>query len=79
MTDLHLIYVTDCNDDDELKLVHAKDLKIGQCLHRLDGITSMESQRIVKLDKVSDNVYFLRKLVSLSSVRLNKHFENGRK
>uniref|UniRef100_A0A915CAB3 Uncharacterized protein n=1 Tax=Parascaris univalens TaxID=6257 RepID=A0A915CAB3_PARUN len=33
MTDFHLIYVTNCTDDETLRLTHSRNLRKGQCLH----------------------------------------------
>uniref|UniRef100_A0A914YLQ1 Warthog protein 6 n=1 Tax=Panagrolaimus superbus TaxID=310955 RepID=A0A914YLQ1_9BILA len=46
LTDFHLIYVTSCKQE-PLKLIHAKDVTIGQCVHIVD-----ESQQSLKSAKV---------------------------
>uniref|UniRef100_A0A914PG12 Hint domain-containing protein n=1 Tax=Panagrolaimus davidi TaxID=227884 RepID=A0A914PG12_9BILA len=35
LTDFHLIYVTSCKPE-PLKLIHAKDVTVGQCVHIVD-------------------------------------------
>lgn len=53
LTDFHLIYVNDCIEEN-LQLVHAKDVEIGQCVYVVedDQITELKANKVVKISLV---------------------------
>ncbi|CAJ0574973.1 unnamed protein product, partial [Mesorhabditis spiculigera] len=51
LTDEHLIYVNDC-ENTALDLVHAKDVKVGQCLHSVNADSLLDAQIIRNITKV---------------------------
>lgn len=54
LTDYHLIYVNDCELGQKLQLVHAKDVKIGQCVYAVDDerITQLRANKVAKISMV---------------------------
>ncbi|CAJ0951675.1 unnamed protein product, partial [Mesorhabditis belari] len=52
LTDKHLIYVSDC-EQEELSLIQSKDVKINQCLHSLSSGTQLERQLVKNITRIS--------------------------
>ncbi|VDK27691.1 unnamed protein product [Gongylonema pulchrum] len=54
LTDFHLLYVTNCKASEQLRLVHAKDVRIGQCLHvAREQSNSLLPIRIANIERVA--------------------------
>uniref|UniRef100_A0A7E4VFJ1 Hint domain-containing protein n=1 Tax=Panagrellus redivivus TaxID=6233 RepID=A0A7E4VFJ1_PANRE len=56
LTDFHLIYVSNCKPNAGLSLVHAKDVKLGQCVQikRFERNTRFYQSKIVKIETVNE-------------------------
>ncbi|KHJ89564.1 intein splicing region [Oesophagostomum dentatum] len=50
LTENHLIYVTNCGKED-LRLVSAKDSKIGQCVQVTDSVTKFTPKKIISIKR----------------------------
>lgn len=50
LTDFHLIYITNCKKKETLRLVHAKDVKVGHCIHTV----SDKNRSILRSNKVKE-------------------------
>lgn len=45
LTKYHLIYVAKCHQPTKVKLVQARQLKVGDCLYTLSTLDSIQSER----------------------------------
>ena len=54
LTDLHLIYTSDCRPLSESRLIHAKEVKVGDCLSVLNGRGGILYSPIGSIEKVEN-------------------------
>ncbi|KAE9556175.1 hypothetical protein FO519_000663 [Halicephalobus sp. NKZ332] len=60
LTDFHLIYVNNCKNKENLKLIHAKDVKVGQCIHTVleENRSVLHSNKVHKIiEKKEKGIY----------------------
>uniref|UniRef100_A0A914CPS4 Uncharacterized protein n=1 Tax=Acrobeloides nanus TaxID=290746 RepID=A0A914CPS4_9BILA len=56
LTDYHLIYATDCKPNERLRLTHAKDVQLGQCIYVVESEHGaiLKSNKVVEISKVEE-------------------------
>jgi hypothetical protein len=54
LTDYHLIYATDCKPNERLRLTHAKDVQLGQCIYVVESEHGaiLKSNKVIEISKV---------------------------
>ncbi|VDM74421.1 unnamed protein product [Strongylus vulgaris] len=70
LTENHLMYVTNCAPEENLRLISARDSRIGQCVQITDSAKNFAARRIVSIDRVA-GVGIYAPLTSTGDIMVN--------